>query len=109
MLGFPEDLADLLDLRQQLAGHGRVGTALGARRTGQLRGLVEQGVQLRVLLEVRRLEVVSPQYPQVVLDQLGALFLDDQAAGPELGNRVPLVLLVDRLDGFSLDPGLGGS
>ena len=34
--------------------------------------------KLRVLLEVRRLEVVGPQHPQVVLDQLGALLLDDQ-------------------------------
>ena len=45
---------------------------------------LNSGVQLRVLLEVRRLEVVGPQHPQVVLDQLGALLLDDDGAGPEL-------------------------
>ena len=38
-------------------------------------------VQLRVLLEVRRLEVVGPQHPQVVLDQLGALLLDEDRRG----------------------------
>ena len=59
--------------------------ALGAGRAGQLGGLVEQRVQLRVLLEVRGLEVVGPQHPQVVLDQLGALLLDEDRAGLELG------------------------
>ena len=43
---------------------------LRAGGPGRLGGLVEQVVQLRVLLEVRRLEVVGPQHPQVVLDQL---------------------------------------
>src|SRR5487761_685332 len=108
LLGFPEDLADLLDLRQQLVGHAGVVAALRARGARQLRGLVEQGVQLRVLLEVGRLEVVGPQHPQVMLDQLGALLLDDQAAGAELRVRVLLVLLVDGLDGFGLDTGLSG-
>src|SRR5271154_4555257 len=42
----------------------------------------------------------------MVLDQLRTLFLDNQAAGPELRVRVLLVLLVDRLDRFRLDPGL---
>jgi len=42
----------------------------------------------------------------VVLDQLGPLFLDDQAAGPELGVRILLVLFVDGLDRLGLDPGL---
>src|SRR5580704_7103343 len=95
LLGLPEDRADLLDLGQQLVGLGRVRAALGARRARGLGGLVEQLVELRVLLEVRRLEVVGPQHPQVVLDQLGALFLYDQATGPELRVRVRLVLLVD--------------
>ena len=45
--------------------------------------LLNRLVQLRVLLEVRRLEVVGPQHPEVVLDQLGALLLDDQRAGAE--------------------------
>src|SRR5580704_16785690 len=61
LLGLPEDLADLVDLAQQLVGHRRVGAGLGATASAcQLGGLVEEGVQLRVLLEVRRLEVVGP-------------------------------------------------
>src|SRR6185312_11137070 len=46
LLGLPEDLADLLDLRQQLVSYGRVGAALRARGPGELGGLVEQLVQL---------------------------------------------------------------
>src|SRR6202034_1746011 len=95
LLGLPEDLADLLDLAQQLVPGRGVRAALGAGRAGPLSGLGEQRVQLRVLLEVRRLEVVGPQHPEVMLDQLGTLFLDDQAAGPELGVRVLLVFLLD--------------
>ena len=71
-LGLPEDLGDLVDLDEQLVGHGDVVAALRATRTGQLGRLVEQGVQLRVLLEVRGLEVVGPQHPEVVLDQVGS-------------------------------------
>ena len=82
--------------------------ALGAAGAGELGGLVEQVVQLRVLLEVRGLEVVGPQHPQVVLDQLGALLLDDDRAGPEVGVVVAVVLLDDGLDRLGLDPGLGG-
>jgi hypothetical protein len=43
-----------------------------------------------------------------MLDQPGALLLDDQRAGAELRARVLLILLVDRLDGLGLDTGLGG-
>src|SRR5215470_2247310 len=103
LLRLPEDLADLLDLGEKLVRLGHVGAALGAAGTGQLGGLVEQRMELRVLLEVRRLEVVGPQHPQVVLDQFGPLFLDDQCAGPERGVVVVLVLLADGLDGFGLD------
>src|ERR1022692_245648 len=106
LLGLPEDLVDLVDLGQQFVRLGDVGAALGATSAGQLGGLVEQRVQLGVLLEVRRLEVVRPQHPQVVLDQLGPLFLDQDGAGPELGVRVLRVLLVDAFDRFRLDPGL---
>ena len=53
------------------------------------------------------LEVVGPQHPQVVLDQLGALLLDDQGAGAELRVGVGLVLLADGLDRLGLDAGLG--
>src|SRR5690242_16946890 len=106
LLGLPEDLVDLLDLGQQFVRLGHVHAALGTRGPGELGGLVEQLVQLRVLLEVRRLEVVGPQHPQVMLDQLGTLFLDEDRAGPELGVRVLRVLLRDGLDRFRLDPGL---
>ncbi len=44
----------------------------------------------------------------MVLDQFGALFLDDQGAGAELGVGAGLVLLGDRLDRLGLDPGLSG-
>src|SRR5580693_7385946 len=106
LLGLPEDLVDLLDLGQQVVGLGHARAALGAGGASQLGGLVEQRVQLRVLLEVRRLEVVGPQHPQVVLDQLRTLFLDDYATLPELRVRVLLVLLNDGLDRFGLDPRL---
>src|SRR6516164_7513424 len=75
LLGLPEDLVDLLDLGEKLIGLRHVGAAFGAGRTSELGGLVEQRVELRVLLKVRRLEVVGPQHPQMVLDQLGPLFL----------------------------------
>src|SRR6478735_9188823 len=70
LLRLPEDLRDLVDLGEQLVGLAGVELTLGAGGTGQLGGLVDQGVQLRVLLEVRGLEVVGPQHPEVVLDQL---------------------------------------
>src|SRR5580698_6768174 len=64
LLGLPEDLGDLLDLAQQLVRLLDRAAALGAARPGQLGGLVEQLVELRVLLEVGGLEVVGPQHPQ---------------------------------------------
>src|SRR5580658_9574480 len=75
LLGLPEDLADLVDLGKELVGGGDVGAALRAAGARQLRGLVEELVQLRVLLEVRRLEIVGPQHPQMVLDQVRPLLL----------------------------------
>src|SRR5690606_928928 len=107
LLGLPEDLGDLVDLLQQLLGHLRVGAALGARGPRELRRLVDERVQLRVLLEVRRLEVVRPQHPEVFLHQLGALLLDDERARAELRVLVGLVLLADRLDRLRLDARLG--
>src|SRR5580704_15443145 len=68
LLGFPEDLGDLVDLGEQLAGRGGVGAALGSAGSGELGGFVEELVEVGVLLEVRWLEVVGPQHPQVVLD-----------------------------------------
>src|SRR4051794_22024131 len=105
-LGLPEDLVDLGDVVQQLLALGGVHAALAAGRAGLLGGLVEQLVQLRVLLEVRRLEVVGPQHPQVVLDQVGPLLLDQDGAGAEDRVLVGLVLLLDGLDRFRLDAGL---
>src|ERR1700759_741596 len=86
LLGLPEDLVDLLDLGQQFVRLGHVHAALGPRGPGELGGLVEQLVQLRVLLEVRRLEVVGPQHPEVGLDQLGGLFLDEDRAARNSGS-----------------------
>src|SRR4051812_35365060 len=74
----PEDLVDLGDLLQQLLCLTGVDAALAAGRTGELGRFVEQLVQLRVLLEVRRLEVVGPEHPEVVLHELGPLLLDEQ-------------------------------
>src|SRR5829696_7277741 len=108
LLRLPEDLVDLRDQLQQLVRLGRVDLALAAGRAGLLGGVVEQLVQLRVLLEVRCLEVVGPQHPQVVLDQLRTLLLDDQGPGTEHRVLVLLVLLHDGLDRLSLDASLRG-
>ena len=83
LLGLPEDLGDLVDLRQQLVGDGLVERALGAACARELGRLVEELVELRVLLEVRGLEVVRPEHPQVVLDELGPLLLDEDRPGLE--------------------------
>src|SRR3954470_16608037 len=106
-LGLPEDLVDLGDVVQQLLTFRGVHAALATGGAGRLRGLVEQLVQLRVLLEVRRLEVVGPQHPQVVLDQVRPLLLDQDGAGTEDRVLVGLVLLLDGLDRLRLDAGLG--
>src|SRR5690606_40877967 len=95
LLGLPEDLGDFVDLGEQLVRDRRVRRTLGAAGAGELGGLVEELVKLRVLLEVRWLEVVSPQHPEVVLDQLSALLLDDERPGTELRVVAGLVLLAD--------------
>src|SRR5665811_2357905 len=107
LLGLPEDHGDFVDLGQQVVGHRNVPRGLGAAGSGELGGLVEQCVQLRVLLEVRRLEVVGPQHPQVVFDQVRALFLDDEGAGLEVGIAGGGSLDHAGLDGLGLDLGLG--
>src|ERR1044072_1621953 len=106
LLRLPEDLVDLGDLVEQLLRLPGVGRALRAGRTGQLGRLVEQLVQPGGLLEVRGLEVVGPQHPEVVLDQLGPLLLDQDRAGAELGVLIAGVLLDDRLARLGLDAGL---
>src|SRR4051812_16350028 len=103
LLRLPEDLVDLGDLLQELLGLTRVDGALAARCAGELGRLVEQLVELRVLLEVRRLEVVGPQHPQVVLHELRTLLLDEERASAEHRVLVALVLLADRLDRLRLD------
>jgi hypothetical protein len=65
-------------------------------------------VELGVLLQVGRLEVVGPQHPEVVLGEVGPLLLDDQGAGLEGLVVRRLVLLLDGLHRLGLDPGLGG-
>src|SRR5436309_3439020 len=105
-LGLPEDLVDLLDGVEQLLSLGRVDGVLGLAR--QLGGLPEVVVDLGVLLHVLGLEVVRPQHPEVVLDQLGPLLLDHDGPVPEDGIVALLVLLGDGLDRLGLDAGLSG-
>src|SRR5215469_6701645 len=108
LLGLPEDLADFLNLAQQLVRFADVHVALGPGSAGHLGGVVEQLVQLRVLREVRRLEVVRPEHPQMVLNELGPLLLNDEAAGAELWVGVVLVLLDNGFYGLGLDARLRG-
>ena len=61
-----------------------------------------------MLLEVLGLEVVGPQHPEVVLDQVGPLFLDDDGPLPERLVLRIVVLLDGPLHRFGLDAGLGG-
>src|SRR5699024_9843944 len=68
----------------------------------------DEGVQVGVLLEVRRLEVVGPEHPQVLLDELRALLLDEDRTGAEVGVVVVGDLGDDALDRLCLDAGLGG-
>src|SRR6478672_4996845 len=54
-LGLLEDPVDLVDLVEQLLRLGGIEPALRAGCPGELGGLIEEGVQLGVLLEVRGL------------------------------------------------------
>src|SRR3954469_12770276 len=105
-LGLPEDLRDLVDRVEQLLSLPRVLRLL--RCAGFLRRIPEQVVQVLVLLEVLRLEVVGPQHPQVLLHEVGALFLDQDRALLEDRVVAALVLLLARLDRLGLDAGLCG-
>src|ERR671936_1997121 len=64
---------DLVDQVEQLLGVGDVGRGLDLRRL--LVGVPEQIVEVRDLVDVLRLEVVVPEDVEVMLDELGALFL----------------------------------
>jgi hypothetical protein len=75
-------------------------------------------VEVGELLEVLGLEVVRPQHPEVVLDQVGPLLLDLHRPGLPLVFGLGLIPvgrlalgrilnhLLDRLDRLRLDPGL---
>ena len=65
-------------------------------------------MEIGVLLEVVGLEVVGPQHPQVVLEELGPLLLDHDRALPERLVLRIVVLLHDRLHRVGFDPGLRG-
>ena len=94
-------LVDPVDERQQLLGLLEVD---GPLHLGRLLGGLPAGLRdVGVLLEVLGLEVVAPQHVDVVLGQLGALLLDDEAAGAEhvVGRRV--VLLDDAVARLRLD------
>ena len=65
-------------------------------------------MQVGVLLEVVRLEVVRPQDPEVLLDQVGAFFLDGDGALLEDRIVAALILLLAAAHGLGLDAGLGG-
>src|SRR4051794_26383928 len=106
LLCLPEDLVDVGDGVEQLLALLR-GEAL-LRLAGELGGLPELVVEVRILLQVLGLEVVGPQHPQVVLDQIGPLLLDLHGPLPEDGIVVALVLLLAGLDRLGFDPSLGG-
>ena len=80
-LRLPQNMASISAIAQQAVGHGHVARLLDLG--GRLRGLPEQVVEVREPLEVLRLEVVGPQHPEVVLDQVGPLLLDDGGGGFE--------------------------
>jgi hypothetical protein len=63
-------------------------------------------VQVRDRGEVLGLEVVVPEHIEVVLDQLGALFLDGDRPGPVGDVLVSGVFLDDAVAGLGLDAGL---
>jgi hypothetical protein len=70
--------------------------------------LLISDVEVGVLLEVRRLEVVAPEHPQVLLHELRALVDDPDGAAAEDRVLVGLVLLLHREHRLGLDAGLRG-
>src|SRR5918999_1141267 len=87
--GLPH-LVDCVDHREQLLGRAGVERLLDLG--GLLRGLPERLVQVGGLLDVLGLEVVVPQDVEVLLDELGPLLLDVDAASLEQGVVAALVL-----------------
>ena len=78
-LALPEDVVDVLDRVHELTTSLRVDLLLALR--AELQRLPEGVVEVRELLQVRWLEVVSPQDRQLTLGELGLLLLDaDEAA-----------------------------
>src|SRR5687767_14090488 len=94
-------LVDGVDHAEQVACRGGVHRLLHLR--GRLRRLPEGVVEVRVLLEVLRLEVVVPQHVEVELHELGALLLDVDASGAEELVIAGVMLLDDPQAGLRLD------
>src|SRR5439155_6138564 len=82
LLGRPEDVRDLLHRGLEVRGGLRVDALLVLR--AELRGLPEGVVELRVLLEMLRLEVVAPEDEQFLLADLGVLLLDRDRSDVEV-------------------------
>src|SRR5687768_1695455 len=101
----PEDVADLLHRSLEIRGSLRIDALLVL--AAQLRGLPERVVEVRVLLEVLRLEVVGPEDEQLLLAELRVLLLHVDRADVVVPVRVVTALerreLLDHLR-----DGLGG-
>ena len=106
LVGLPEDVGDLVDVRHELLAHRRVHGLLGL--AGLVDRLPEQLVQLRELREVIRCEEIGPQHHQVMLGLFGALLFDRDAARPEDVVVAVVVFLCGLHDREGLDLGLGG-
>ena len=102
LLGLPEDFRNFIDLSEELIRHCNVDGALGSAGTGKLGGLVKQFVEIGVLLKVRWFEVIGPQNPKVLLDQVRALLFDEEGARLEVHIVRCVVLLHAYLDRLSL-------
>src|ERR1700722_2007260 len=105
LLGLPKDLVDLGDLGQEVVGDRGVVGLLGVARG--LGGVPEDLVQVRVSLEMGRREVVGPQHPEMMLDQVSPLLLDRHGAGLEHIVVGAVELLHAPFHRLRLDAGLG--
>src|ERR671936_995226 len=99
-------VADLVDHVDQFLRLGDVEALLHLRAL--LRCLPADLVQIRELLHVLRLEVVVPQHVDVMLRELRALLLHDDAALAELLVVRGVVLLEDLVAGLRFDARLVG-
>src|ERR1035437_9143276 len=106
LLGRPEEFGDGVDLTEEPIGDRNVIGLLGV--TGGLRRHPKQIVEVRELLQVLDLEVVGPEDPEVVLDQVATLFFDDRGADLEVSITRRVVLLHASLYRLRFDPRLRG-